>query len=87
MYTSPRPVPANVGQTWVTYQPFMPHEYLYKHDRSYYTYNAGAGWRRTNVRYGTCGNRFAEELADIKFPMSYQTMGLHNDFYYPGLRW
>ena len=87
MYVSPRPVPANVGHTYVTYQPFMPHEYLYKHKRSYYTYNAGAGWRRTNVRYGTGGLRLQENLADIKFPMSTQTWGLHNDFYYPGLRW
>jgi hypothetical protein len=87
MYISPRPVPPNVGHTWVTYQPFMPHEYTYKHERSYYTYNPGAGWRRTNVRYGTCGLRLQENLADIYFPMSYQTMGLHNDFFYPGLRW
>src|SRR5438874_11741340 len=53
MYVCPRPVPAFVGQTWVTYQPWMPHEYTYRHERSYYTYNPGAGWRRTNVRYGT----------------------------------
>ena len=53
MYVSPRPVPPYVGHTYVTYQPFMPHEYMYKHSRAYYTYNPGAGWRRTNVRYGT----------------------------------
>ena len=87
MYVSPRPVPANVGHTWVTYQPWMPHEFTYKHERSYYTYNPGAGWRRTNVRYGTCGLRLQENLADIYFPMTYHTWGLHNDFYYPGLRW
>jgi hypothetical protein len=87
MYVSPRPVPPNVGHTWVTYQPFMPHEYMYKHARSYYTYNPGAGWRRTNVRYGTGGLRLEENLADIYFPMSTQTWGLHNDFFYPGLRW
>lgn len=57
LYVSPLPVPAFVGHTYVTYQPFMPHEYLYRHQRSYYTYNQGAGWTRTNVRYntGTCG--------------------------------
>ena len=87
MYVCPRPVPANVGHTWVTYQPWMPHEMMYRHERSYYTYNEGAGWRRTNVRYGTCGLRLEENLADLHFPMSLQTWGLHNDFYYPGLRW
>ena len=87
MYVCPRPVPPNVGHTWVTYQPWMPHELMYRHERSYYTYNPGAGWRRTNVRYGTAGLRLTENLADIYFPMSTQTWGLHNDFYYPGLRW
>ena len=87
MYVSPLPVPPSVGHTYVTYQPFMPHEYLYQHNRSYYTYNQGDGWTRTNVRYGTCGLRLEENLADIHFPMSYQIWGLHNDFYYPGVRW
>lgn len=87
MYVCPRPVPAFVGQTWVTYQPWMPHEYTYRHERSYYTYNPGAGWRRTNVRYGTCGLRLEENLADLRVPMSNNIWGLHNDFYYPGLRW
>ena len=40
MYVSPLPVPANVGHTYMTYQPFMPHEYMYHHNRSYYTYNS-----------------------------------------------
>jgi hypothetical protein len=86
MYVSPRPVPARVGHTWVTYQPFMPHEYTYKHSRAYYTYNPGAGWRRTNVRYGTGCLRCQENLADIRFPMSNNIWALHNDFYYPGVR-
>jgi hypothetical protein len=86
LYVSPRPVPPFVGHTWVTYQPFMPHEFLYKHERSYYTYNPGAGWRRTNVRYGTCGLRCQENLFDLRFPMSNNIWALHNDFYYPGVR-
>ena len=53
LYESPLPTPPFVGHTWITYQPFMPHEYLWRHQRSYYTYNPGAGWTRTNVRYGT----------------------------------
>ena len=56
MYESPLPTPAFVGHTWTTYQPFMPHEYLYRHTRSYYTYNEGAGWTRTKVRYRTAGS-------------------------------
>jgi hypothetical protein len=55
MYVSPRPVPANVGHTYITYQPFMPHEYLYKHKRTHYSYGCGAGWSRSKIRYGTYG--------------------------------
>jgi hypothetical protein len=55
MYVAPLPVPANVGHTYVTYQPFMPHEFMYKHHRSTYNYHPGAGWTRTKVRYHTAG--------------------------------
>lgn len=53
MYVSPMPVPEHVGHTWGTYQPFYPHEYLYRHHRSWYNYHPGAGWTRTKVRYRT----------------------------------
>ncbi len=86
MYVSPRPVPPFVGHTWGTYQPFYPHEFLYRHQRGYYTYNRGAGWRRTNVRYGTCGLRLDNWCADLRYPMSNNIGALHNDFHYPGLR-
>jgi hypothetical protein len=86
MYVAPRPVPAFVGHTWVTYQPLMPHEFLYKHNRSYYTYNRGAGWRRTNVRYGTWGLRHQDWATKMRYPMSNNIWALHNDFHYPGLR-
>ena len=55
MYVSPRPVPAHVGHTYTTYQPLMPHEYLYKHTRSHYAHVPGAGWSRAKVRYRTHG--------------------------------
>jgi hypothetical protein len=87
MYTCPRPVPPFVGQTWVTYQPWMPHEFMYRHERSYYTYNEGAGWRRTNVRYGTGGLRLEHICSEMHFPMSNNIWALHNDYYYPGIRW
>lgn len=40
MYTSPGPVPPNVGHTYYTYQPFYPHEFLYPHYREYYNYHS-----------------------------------------------
>ncbi|MCI0333406.1 MAG: hypothetical protein L0228_09305 [Planctomycetes bacterium] len=86
MYVCPKPVPPNVGHTWVTYQPFMPHEFLHQHHRTYYTHTPGAGWRRTKVRYGTCGLRFDNWMSDMRFPMSNNIWALHNDFYYPGTR-
>lgn len=55
-YVSPLPVPVHVGHTYTTYQPFMPHEYMYQHQRSYYTHFPGAGWTRANVRYSASGN-------------------------------
>jgi hypothetical protein len=86
MYVAPRPVPPHVGHTWVTYQPLMPHEFLYKHHRSYYTYNRGAGWRRTNVSYGTFGLRAQDWWTKMHYPMSNNIWAVHNDVHYPGLR-
>lgn len=52
MYVSPLPVPPNVGHTYTTYQPFMPHEMLYAHkDRFHNYYDNGRGMNRTKVRY------------------------------------
>ena len=70
MYVSPQPVPAQMGHTYTTYQPFMPHEMLYKHRRSYYTNHADGGWTRTNVRYstvGTCWQSLNYRLYDDTF--------------------
>ena len=41
MYPAPHPVPRNVGHTYYTYQPLMPHEMMYTHSRNYYNYYAG----------------------------------------------
>ena len=49
LYVSPQPVPARVGHTWITYPPFMPHEYLYQHRRRYIRC-AGATGMRTDAR-------------------------------------
>jgi len=50
MYVSPRPTPPYVGHTWITYQPLMPHEFLYHHKRTYYRYHP-SGHTTTSVRW------------------------------------
>lgn len=52
LYISPRPIPPHVGHTFITYQPLMPHEFLYHHKRTYHRYyNSGQGLTRTSVKY------------------------------------
>jgi len=52
MYVSPMPVPANVGHTFYTYQPFYPHHMLYAHkDRYHRYYDNGRGMNRTRATY------------------------------------
>ena len=52
LYISPRPIPPHVGHTFITYQPLMPHEFLYHHKRTYHRYyNGGQGLTRTSVKY------------------------------------
>jgi hypothetical protein len=43
LYLAPYPTPPLVGHTYVTYQPFMPHEYMYKHHRTYYKWHPHGG--------------------------------------------
>lgn len=62
MYVSPLPVPAFNGHTYTTYQPWMPHEYLYKHKRSHYAHVPGSGWTRSKVRYSTFGLRLQDRF-------------------------
>lgn len=50
LYLSPGPTPPVVGHTYVTYQPLMPHEFLYPHARKYWQYDGSTGnWTRTKV--------------------------------------
>ena len=51
LYVSPRPTPPRVGAAFITYQPFAPHEFLYRHNRTYVRYNPDAGRTRTTVTY------------------------------------
>ncbi len=53
MYPAPRPVPPLVGHTYSTYQPFMPHEFLYPHLRVYHFNHGGTHF---NPYVGTRGN-------------------------------
>lgn len=50
LYVAPLPVPPNVGHTFYTYQPLLPHEYMYPHQRTYRRYyDGGRGMNRTRV--------------------------------------
>lgn len=51
MYLSPRPTPALVGHTYVTYQPFYPHEFMYHHRRSYTRVHRPGGRTHTKIWY------------------------------------
>jgi hypothetical protein len=52
LYPSPRPTPPLVGHTYVTYQPLMPHEFLYRHHRTYVRWHPGGGHTKTHVIWG-----------------------------------
>ncbi len=47
MYPSPRPTPPLVGQTYITYEPLSPHEFLYVHHQVYDTPNENGSTRTT----------------------------------------
>ena len=51
MYLSPRPTPQWVGHTYITYQPLMPHEWMYKHNRTYIRVHPDGSGTRTKVRW------------------------------------
>ncbi|MGD0516137.1 MAG: hypothetical protein ABSA26_01260 [Thermoguttaceae bacterium] len=51
LYLCPRPVPPLVGWTYITYQPLMPHEFLYHHHRTYAYYHADGGKTLTSVSW------------------------------------
>ena len=44
-YPAPHPVPAHVGESYYTYQPLMPHEMLYEHQRNYFNYYNDGSFR------------------------------------------
>ncbi|HIF34376.1 MAG TPA: hypothetical protein EYG57_17475 [Planctomycetes bacterium] len=54
LYVSPGPVPQFVGHTYITYQPLMPHQFLYPHvDKYHRYYDQGRGMTRARAAYVT----------------------------------
>jgi hypothetical protein len=52
LYVAPVPVPPLVGHTYYTYQPLMPHEFMYPHHRTYRNvYDGGRGMTRAKVTW------------------------------------
>jgi hypothetical protein len=51
LYVSPRPVPPLVGHTYITYPPLNPHEFLYRHKRTYSRVDPDGGTTKTRVRW------------------------------------
>lgn len=49
LYPCPRPTPPLVGETYITYEPLSPHEFLHVHGRYYTTYNGNHQATRTTV--------------------------------------
>ena len=49
LYVAPVPTPPLVGHTYITYQPLLPHEFLYHHHRTYLRKNPRGGWTKTCV--------------------------------------
>ena len=51
LYLCPRPAPAYVGHTAITYEPFYPHEYLYRHARVYKRYHFNGSTTKVKVAW------------------------------------
>ncbi len=49
LYVCPRPTPPLVGHTYITYQPLAPHEFLYRHHRTYRVHHHHDGPTRVFV--------------------------------------
>lgn len=51
LYVCPVPTPPLVGHTYYTYQPLMPHEFLYPHSRTYWRFHSDGRATRTLVSW------------------------------------
>jgi len=65
-YPAPHPVPQNVGATYYTYQPLMPHEHMHVHSRNYFNYynDSSYPWQNGNSGQAPFGlsNQWAQKL-------------------------
>jgi len=52
MYPSPRPTPPLVGQTYITYGPLAPQDFMYRHYALYATNNGCGRLTTTSITYG-----------------------------------
>lgn len=66
MYPAPHPAPLMGAQSYYTYQPLMPHEMMYTHNRNYYNYYNTGGYmgannalNKTTVRWQSGYNHMA----------------------------
>ena len=51
LYPCPRPTPPLIGQTYITYEPLAPHQFLYLHHAHYKTCNGPCQVTRTSVTW------------------------------------
>lgn len=49
LYVAPLPTPPVVGHTFITYEPLMPHQFLYRHARTYVRQQPNGQRTRTMV--------------------------------------
>jgi len=52
MYPAPHDTPSPTVQTYYTYQPWLPHEFLYEHNRTYTQFHGPYGMTQTHVSWG-----------------------------------
>ena len=88
-YVAPHPVPAHVGHQYTTYEPLMPHEMLYTHERNYYNYyndnsyyGGDGSLNVTSVRWQSGGNSFRPmpfsntHFAKLQYELSKRAYGI-----------
>ena len=89
MYPAPHPVPSNVGASYYTYQPLMPHEMMYPHSRNYFNYyndssyyGGGGSLNITSVRWqngcsGQAPTPFSSQrLQSLKYKFQKRAYGI-----------
>lgn len=79
LYPAPYPTPPHVGHTYYTYQPLLPHEYLYEHSRVYYNTYGGpeAFYQDPGRRRGACNPGYGVNKTTVVYQsgfLSYKPM-------------